>query len=389
MSKMRNGIVKRGSTYSCVVRVKDPATGASKPVWEGGFKSHAEAVDRRDEAREALRKGTYIRRTHETVGDYLMSWLGQVDVRPKTLDGYAYNVHHYVRPYLGAVPLHDLTGPMLSSFYADLRLRGGRNGGELGWRSVQAVHRTLSSALSSATASGLLINNPADRAVLPPKPRPATREEWEARNLQIFTPTELTTFLKVASAHRLGAFFHLAAYTGARRGELLYLRWGDVDLDNRTIDLLGSRTQAGGKAVEGPTKGGKPRRVTIDPLTVEVLRTHRAAQAAERLRAGPLWDDAGDYIFTRPAGRPIHLDTPSSLMPKLCRAAKVPVIRLHDLRHTHASILLSAGRPPHEVAERLGHRDATVTLQVYAQVLRERSAGLGDAFAAAISEGLG
>jgi integrase len=200
----------------------------------------------------------------------------------------------------------------------------------------------------------------------------------------MFAPEQLRALLQAASSHRLSAVFDLAAYTGARRGELLHLRWKDIDTDRGLIHIVGSRSLAGNEVVEGSTKGGRSRVVSVDATTISVIREHRARQAQDRLRAGPLWVDDADYVFRRENGEPIHPDTPSSLMPKLCLAAGVPRHRFHELRHTHASILLSAGTPAHEVAERLGHADATITLKVYAKVLRARANGLGDAFVAAL-----
>lgn len=385
MSGMKDGIIKRGATYSYVVREFDPGSGKTKPRWHGGFKTRADAVAARDAARVAARRGDTVAASRQTLGEYLRGWLDTVDVKPKTKANYQYNVERHVIPRVGGVRLQDLRPLMISQLYAGLRVDGGREGSELGWQSVQSIHRTLSTALNAATRMQLIHSNPAERAQLPPRPRASTREDREAEDLKVFTPVQLRTFLGVGGDHRLGCLFHLAAYTGARRGELLHLRWSDVDLERGRVLIMGSRSLAGSEVVEGTPKSGRSRSVSIDPETVLVLREHRARQAEERLAAGPLWDDTADYVFRRATGEPIHPDTPSKLMVRLCARAEVPRRRFHDLRHTHATILLSAGVPPHEVAERLGHADATITLKVYAKVLRERSNGLGDAFAAAMS----
>jgi integrase len=306
-------------------------------------------------------------------------------VKPKTKSSYSYNVERYVIPRIGGVRLQDVRPLMITQLYAGLRVDGGRDGSELGWQSVQSIHRTLSTASNAAARMQLIHSNPAARAQLPPRPRAATREDREAEDLKVFSPGQLHEFLGAASEHRLGCLFHLAAYTGARRGELLHLRWSDVDLERGRVLVMGSRSLAGSEVVEGTPKSGRSRTVSIDPQTVLVLREHRARQAEERLAAGAVWEDRADYVFRSSTGEPVHPDTPSKLMKRLCAAAQVPWRRFHDLRHTHATILLSHGVPPHEVAERLGHADATITLKVYAKVLRERSNGLGDAFAAAMS----
>ncbi|WP_395690096.1 tyrosine-type recombinase/integrase [Nocardioides sp.] len=381
---MRNGIIKRGSTYSYVVRELDPSTGRSRQRWKGGFKTHAEAATARDEARVAARRGESVGGARQTLTDYLHHWLDQLDVKPKTKASYAYNVDHYIVPRIGGLMIQDLRPVTLTRFYSDLRATGGRDGNELGFGSVQAVHRTLSSALATAARLQLIYTNPAERAQLPPRPRATTRRERTDEELRVLTPSQLSQFLSSAAGHRLSGLYWLAAYTGARRGELLHLRWEDIDLERGRIHIYGSRTTAGAHIVEGTPKGGRSRTVSIDAATVAVLRDHRARQAEDRLRAGPAWREDGDYVFRTVLGLPIHPDTPSRLMRERCEAAAVPRIRFHDLRHTHATILLSAGVPVHEVADRLGHADATITLKVYAKVLRDRANGLGDVFASAM-----
>ena len=148
--------------------------------------------------------------------------------------------------------------------------------------------------------------------------------------------------------------------------------------------FAGSVSGVDQRRVEGTTKGGRSRVVSIDAGTVAVLREHRARQLAERLRAGSLWTDT-DHVFVAETGQPLSPDTPSQLMPKLVRAARLPHARLHDLRHLHATTLLLAGVPVHVVANRLGHADASITLRVYAHVLHEQTADLGDLFATAVS----
>ena len=272
-------------------------------------------------------------------------------MKAKTRSTYRYHVDHYVVPRVGGIRLQDLRPRDLTELYATLRTTGGRGGRELGWTSVKAIHRTLSSALGWAHRAEILMGNPAERATLPPKPRPVTREAREAEDSQVFTPDQLRNLLDHASHHRLGALIHLAAFSGARRGELLHLRWEDIDFAHGELHIAGSRGLAGGKVVEDNPKSGRRRTISVDPGTLAVLRSHRAHQAEDRLKAGELWLEQGDYVFRTGRGDPIHPDTPSSLMPKLCRAAGVQRLRFHDLRHTHATILLSAGVPVHEVAD--------------------------------------
>jgi integrase len=213
----------------------------------------------------------------------------------------------------------------------------------------------------------------------------------------VWTVAELRAFLNTARQHRLFAFFHVATYTGARRGELLNLQWSAVDLDGKKITITGSTAVIGGERVTGTTKSGRTRVVSIDEATVAVLRQHRADQAADQLRAGDSWRGTKDgYVFTTGWGEPIYPDTVTSLMTKLIRAHnrpeqgsrpknQLPHARLHDLRHLHATTLLLSGAPVHVVAARLGHADPAITLRVYAHVIRSAEAAAAEIFAQAMN----
>jgi Phage integrase family len=167
----------------------------------------------------------------------------------------------------------------------------------------------------------------------------------------VWTIAQLRAFLATARQHRLFVFFHVAAYTGARRGELLNLRWTDIDLDAKKITVTGSTAVIGGERVNGTTKSGRTRVVSIDDETVAVLRLRRADQAAEQLQAGDSWRGTkGGYVFTTGWGEPVYPDTVTSLMAKLIHAHnepdqgpppedQLPHARLHDLRHLHATTL--------------------------------------------------
>jgi integrase len=203
----------------------------------------------------------------------------------------------------------------------------------------------------------------------------------------------LGSFLAAARSHRLFAFYRLAAYTGARRGELLYLRWAAVDFDAAEVTFGGSTAVVRGQRVEGTTKGGRSRTISLDHETVAVLREHRGKQTEERLAAGSAWNDNGGLVFTSRWGEPLYPDTVTALITKLINqhnksatppAKPLPHARLHDLRHLHATTLLLAGVPVHVVAARLGHADPAVTLRVYSHVLREHAVSVGDIFAQAV-----
>ena len=388
---LRDGVTKRGSTWSYVVRVRDPETGTSKPRWVGGFPTEAAAKAARDEARVRARAGGYIDRSRITVGDYLDEWLEAhaMEIKPKTLHDYRHLIKRHVKPHIGEVTLQAMRPARLTGLYRDLATTGGRAGTGLSPRTVEYVHAILHKAFRDAVVvDQVLASNPAERAK---RPRGARHELGE-----VWTPRQLQLFLQTARAHRLFAFYHLAAYTGARRGELLNLRWEHVDLDRAEVRIAGSTAVIGGQRIEGTTKGGRSRTVSIDPGTVQVLRDHRKRQVTERLTVGPQWrGESDDYVFTSAWGEPVYPDTVSSLMSVLINrhnerqaagnsGRPLPAARLHDLRHIHATTLLRAGVPVHVVAARLGHADPSITLRVYAHVIGEQLAEAAAIFARAV-----
>jgi integrase len=388
MPRLRDGVIRRGGSWSYVIRVRDPATGVSKPRWVGGFETEEDAKAARDEARVRARRGGYVNRSPSTVGAYLAEWLEAhaTTVKPKTLAGYRHDIEHYIVPRIGRMRLQALRPAVISKLYRELAEHGGEEGRPLSALTVSHIHRTLRKALADAVdVEQLLAVNPAERTK-----RPRHRGTEPGR---VWTTQQLDHFLAAARSHRLFAFYRLAAYTGARRGELLYLRWQAIDLDAAEITFGGSTAVVRGQRVEGTTKGGRSRVVSLDTESVAILLEHHRQQAEERFSAGTAWTDSGGLVFTSRWGEPLYPDSVSALMSKLISkyneavtgpAQALPHARLHDMRHLHATTLLAAGVPVHVVAARLGHADPAVTLRIYSHVLREHTLGVGDVFAQAV-----
>ena len=371
--KVKNGVVIRGKTWSYVIRVPDPLTGKTKPKWVGGFATEKEAKLARDKARVALGTNNYIGDTSLTVGEFLTQWieLHAHQLKPTTLYSYTRNIRSNLIPYIGHVKLQDLRPAHVQTLYGQLLERG------LAHRTVHYAGSVLCNAVKYAVdVEGLLLTNPVSK-VSKPNGVGTIPTPWNF--------TELSQFLVTAKTHRLYFYFHLSAYTGARRGELCALRW--ADFDGNTITINKSRTKAGNEVVElNSTKGGTngQRRVALDPETVEAFNSHRKRQLIERLALGSAWTDTG-YVFTREDGLPIDLHTPTHLFSKIANKAGLRHIRLHDLRHLHATELLRLGEPLHVVAQRLGHRDAMVTATVYAHVSDQQAETASSKFANAVN----
>jgi integrase len=389
--RLRHGVMKRGNTWSYVIRVKDPETGVSKPRWVGGFATEEAAKAARDESRVKARRGDYVDRNRITVAAYLDDWIDShaMEIKPRTLQDYRSCLRLYVTPRIGHLQVQAVRPSTITKLYRDLLTSGGRDGQPLAVATVTHLHAVLRKAFRDAVIVDEIINsNPVERAK---RPRAQAHEPGT-----VWTVAQLRALLATARQHRLFAFFHTAAYTGARRGELLNLRWTDIDLDARKITITGSTAVIAGERVNGTTKSGRTRVVSIDDETVSVLRQHMADQAADQLHAGDSWRGVKDgYVFTTGWGEPIYPDTVTSLMTKLIAAHNQPDdgprprhplshARLHDLRHLHATTLLLSGVPVHVVAARLGHADPAITLRVYAHVIRTAGAAAADIFAQAV-----
>jgi integrase len=370
---VKNGISFNGKTYSYVLRVPDPDTGATKPRWVSGFATEKQAKLERDKARIALATNTYVMVSGVTVGQFLDTWieLHANQLKATTLSKYRSYLRLYLKPGLGSIKLQELKPSHVQTLYGQLLER------PLAPSTVHYAGSILKLALNYAVdVEGLLATNPVNK-VSTPKGQSVTPDLWNK--------DELNKFLKASSSHRLGFYFRLSAFTGARRGELCALRWSDFDGSSLTISK--SRTKAGNQVVElTSTKGGTngKRTVKVDTDTMELLKGHRKRQIQERMAIGEAWTDTG-YVFVREDGLPIDVHTPTHLFRKLSKQAGLEPIRLHDLRHLHATELLRLGIPLHVVAHRLGHRDAMVTATIYAHVTDEQIETASETFAHAMS----
>ncbi|HXA30117.1 MAG TPA: tyrosine-type recombinase/integrase [Candidatus Angelobacter sp.] len=314
----------------------------------------------------------------ETVDSLMRSWLDVVKtrVRQRTWERYEQLTRVHVTPALGRVKLGDLTAQRLERFYAD-RLATG-----LSARTVRHLHVLLHAALRQAMRWDLVARNVADLAKAP---RP------EQKEMAVLTPDQVERFVAAARGDRLEALYIVAVTTGMRAGELLALRWADVDLDNAVAVVRRSvqRSKAGATGdrktglvmVEPKTKKSR-RPVALSQGAVRSLRAHRAAQAAERLVAGDEWDDQ-DLVFPNRVGRPMEGgDLLNVWYRPLLKRAGLPRLRFHDLRHTAATLLLAAKVSPKVAQELLGHSTVAFTLDQYSHVIegmQREAAGVMDA----------
>ena len=378
-NKVKNGVAFTGRNWSYVLRVPDLATGKTKPQWVGGFDSEKSAKLARDKARVSLSSSTYVSPSKATVGEYLSTWINDVhasQLKATTLERYKQVINKHLVPELGAIKLRDLRASHVQALYTNLLTRPTATGEPLSPRTVELIGTVLKIAIKYAVnVDEVMAVNPASRVPLP-KGKGSIPAPWSIQ--------ELNTFLDVARTHRLFFFFRLSAFTGARRGELLALKWSDFD--GSAITISKNRLSVSKQVlVQNSTKGGTngQRRVPLDRETIELFTAHRKRQLIERLALGEYWHDTG-YVFTQENGLPIYPHTPSDLFKKLLKKAGLRPTRLHDQRHLHATELLRLGEPLHVVASRLGHRDAMVTATIYAHVSDQQAETASSTFANAV-----
>ncbi|GAA1774179.1 site-specific integrase [Luedemannella helvata] len=425
-------VYQRGRKWAYRIELeRDPLTGDRRWEYKSGFTTEEEAWTKAIEAKAEHERGQRVSPSKRTVAEFMAEWLAAVReaIKPTTYTNYVDYWKAYGVRVLGWRNLQDLDVPTLNTFYRHLltagrckpdnntvmyeywstrqvagvepspkeisencnvtihaarhavqRYRRGRKPvakpAGLATKTVKNVHRMLHRALSDAVAWRYLSYNPAVHASLPRE-----RRQTRRRKGSTWTPDELNTWLKVAVRDRDAALWVLVATTGARRSELAGAECDLLDCDAATLDLLDTRVVVDGKAADsdGKTASGN-RTISLDPITVAYLRKHLAMLDEERRAFGDSYQDHGK-LFCHPDGRPIHPDTITRRFNRLVDRAGVPRIRLHDVRHTYATLSLDAGVDPKIVSDRIGHANMAYTLQIYTHRSTGRDRGAAETVA--------
>ena len=305
----------------------------------------------------------------ETLASYLPRWLvlQRTRLEPSSWESYYWQVHGYLLPHLGDREVRELTVPLLERFYVDLLTDGGRYGQPLAKRTVAYAHMVLHKALADGVRAGELSDNPAARARLP---RVDLRSDATEDPPRMWNAGEVRRFLELTKDDELGDLWAVALGTGMRRGELLALRWSDVDLDVPSLQVAAGLTWIGDRPRLKTTKTRNRRRLHLDDRT--------AAAIARQPRREP---NPHPVVFTQEDGSPWHTQTISDRWRRQWPGLDLPQVRLHDLRHIHATLLIAAGVNMKVVSERLGHKHIGMTLDLYAHVLPAMDEEAADAFA--------
>jgi integrase len=363
---MRGHIVKRGkNSYSLAISLgRNPETGKYKYQWVTVKGTKKDAEKRLSELLNQIDNGNFMKPGKTSIAEYLERWLKDYawpNLAPRTAEGYESIIHQHIIPSIGNLRLTQLKPEHLQRYYSDKLANGRCNGkGALSPTTVSHHHTCLHRALKMALKWGLISRNPAG-AVTSPRPQ---RSEMHTMN-----EDEVQTFLEVAKKTPYYALFYSAIFTGMRRSELLSLKWCNVNLDLCVISVVRSLHHLrDGSLVFSQPKTAKGRRmIALTPSTALMLREYKKHQEVAGLMLGiPLKDD--DLVFSHIDGKPLLPDTISHAWVKTVKKAGLKHFRLHDGRHTHASIMLKQGIHPKIVQERLGHATISTTLDLYSHV---------------------
>ena len=360
---MKGYVARKGDRwYAVVYEGLDPVTGRERRRW------HPAGTSREDAERLAASLAAELNGRQDdarslTFGVYLTArWLPgkKVELAHSTWDGYRRKLERHVLPSLGSVPIRRLRPHHLERLY-DEKLHPPTGGRPLAPKTVLEIHLIIRGALNDAVRRGIVTRNVALVAHAP-KVRSIPRVEPQA-----WTAQELQAFLREAAGHRLFPALWLLANTGLRRSELLGLQWDDVDLESATLSVNRGLVSIGYELHESRGKTRNSRRaIDLDPTTVAVLAAWKAWQKAERAAVGI---QSEEWVFADVDGNTIHPHSISQAFERVVARAGVPKVHLHDIRHTHGTLLIKAGVPVKVVSERLGHGNPAFTIDTYQHVL--------------------
>ena len=380
-----NGSVRRdpnGTSWGYVFDGPRHADGRRRQIKKRGFASKRAADQAMREHITAIEAEASLTGSSERLVDFLGTYVdGLFGLAPSTRSTYLTLIStHVAGTALADAPLVSITAMDIEKLLSEAKARKGRGGRTLSAKSLRNLFTFLRSAFTHAVDTSRIPVSPM-AGLKPPQVRNDPSE------MKIWTDREARAFLRSingSSDQTIGWIASVALLTGMRRGELLGLRWSDVDLERHTLSIANTRTNVDGKAIEGPPKTARSRRsLKLSAAHVQVLNS--VAQRQDQLRSlfGENYVDSG-LVFTDDHGRPLEPDSVSKRFQKAVAAAGFTVIRFHDLRHTHASIAINGGEHIKAVSARLGHADIGFTLRQYTHLMPEHQGLPADGVADAL-----
>jgi integrase len=361
----------------------DPLTGKRRTRYATYKGNKRDAEKKLAELIAAANKGEFVDPSRTTLAEFLDRWetWATTQVSAKTFERYQELTAHHVRPHLGAAKIQQLRAVHFAELYGKLQKPKAEGGAGLAPRTIGHVHRLMHRVMGHAVKWGVILNNPVASA----EPPRVTRTE-----IEILEPEQIKEVLEAIRGNPLYPLTVIALATGMRRGEIVGLRWGDVDLDGGSIRVERSLEQTNaGLAFKAPKTRAGIRTISIPPAVTAELRRHWTWQQELRLALG--LGKAGDdgLVFPRPDGSPWPPDSLTADWARAVRLLKLPKVTFHALRHTHVSQLIAAGLDVVTVSRRIGHSKPTVTLDVYSHLFGSTDQRAAEVVEAALAGVLG
>jgi integrase len=352
---MKGHIYKRGKTWTYVVSIGyDETTGKRKQKTKGGFATKKEAQAAAAKLITEINEGSFVEPSKETLGAFLNTWLEgkKMNLKESSYRLYERFTHTYIIPRLGNVKLEKLKPAHIQTLYSSMAET-------LKPTTIHKVHKILKASLDQAVKFGYIKQNP---ALYVEKPKETKAE------IQVWTEGQVQHFLQLTKKSRYHIAFLLAVTTGMRRGEILGLRWQDIDFEERTLSIRQTLSAQNKLMATAKTKSSQ-RSIHLDEHTMEELKQHRLRILKEKMRQGEAYNDH-DLVCCTVTGKPTSNENFWQVWTGYLKQSGLPHIRFHDLRHTHATLMLKAGIHPKIVAERLGHANVNITLNTYSHVVK-------------------
>ncbi|UOQ43777.1 tyrosine-type recombinase/integrase [Halobacillus salinarum] len=353
---MKGSVKKDGSTWYYVVSLGKKPNGRLNQKKKRGFKTKREATQALNEVIAQYNKGLYIEPSKMLYKEFLTLWLDdkKMNVQTSTFESYRLLVDVHISPFLGHIGLSKLNPMMINNFYSFLSNEKGLSG-----TTIQRIHTLVKDSLKKTVEWELLIKNPTENIKRPK----ASKNE-----VTVWTIDQVHKFLNVAESDPLFMAFHLAIATGMRQGEILGVRWTDLDWDKKLIMIRQTLSHDGKELKSGAKSKSGKRTITLPDETIHLLKKHKGKMDNSRSLIEDIYNDHNLIVCTE-LGSPINPSNLTRTFKRLTDKANLNKIRFHDLRHTHATILLLQNVNPKVVSERLGHSDVRLTLDTYSHLL--------------------
>ena len=356
-------VPKANGSWEARILITDPITGESK-IRTRCRKTKAEVKAWLDDIKVKLHTGQYVGEQKMTVREWLNTWLNlyaMKKIRRTTFESYESIIKTHIIPSIGNIRLQSLRKDQIQKFYNDKQENGRADGkGGLSSTTINYMHAILKQALQQAVDDGLVYKNIATSVVKPSKVR---------FHPQTLNTEQVKKFLQSNKGSKYYSAFLVECYTGLRRGELLGLRWKDIDLEGKLLSVQqGLVRTKNGLSINEPKTTASRRTIPLTDEVVQELKQHRKRQLEERLLTGSSYYDL-DLVFSSHIGKPLDPRSFTKRFQEGLRVAGLPEIRFHDMRHTHATILLEMKQNVKVIQERLGHTTIRMTLDTYSHML--------------------